>query len=137
MAEFEEKLNQILSSPAAMEQIMALAGSLSGQTAPSGEEEQNSGQPSPPSGPEQGADLSGMAGLGDLFSSVDPGLIMRLLPLLTQLQDQGDEKTRLLEAMKPFVSPQRQGRLDQAARAARLSRLLRSAMTILGEGGYV
>lgn len=125
MAEFEEKLNQILSSPSAMEQIMALAGSLSGETG--AKEPEQTAPPSP----------SPMAGLGDLFSGIDPGMIMKLLPLLSQLQDQGDEKTRLLEAMKPFLAPDRQSKLDQAVRIARLSRLIRSAITIFQEEGHV
>lgn len=137
MADFEEKLNQILSSPSAMEQIMALAGSLSGETGGSAPEGGQPPQQSAPSGPPPPSEPPGMAGLGDLFSSIDPGMIMKLLPLISQLQDQGDEKTRLLEAMKPFVSPERQSKLDQAARVARLSRILRSAMTLLGEDGHV
>ena len=76
MAEFEEKLNQILSSPSAMEQIMALAGSLSGDPPPSGD--QQNGQPaqaaqSPSSPPPFSGGTGGMGGLGDLgslFSSV-------------------------------------------------------------------
>ncbi|MBQ9165689.1 MAG: hypothetical protein IJX71_01985 [Oscillospiraceae bacterium] len=131
MAEFEEKLNQILSSPSAMEQIMALAGSLSGETGTKEQEQaQTQSQTAAPA-------PSPMAGLGDLFSGIDPGMIMKLLPLLSQLQDQGDEKTRLLEAMKPFLAPERQSRLDQAVRIARLSRLIRSAMTIFQEEGHV
>lgn len=127
MAEFEEKLNQILSSPSAMEQIMALAGSLSGDA--------GGKEPEPAAAPASGPPP--MGGLGDLFSGIDPGMVMKLLPLLSQLQDQGDEKTRLLEAMKPFLKPDRQGKLDQAIQITRLSRLIRSAMTIFQEEGHV
>lgn len=139
MAEFEEKLNQILSSPSAMEQIMALAGSLSGDPPPSGG--QQAGQPtqtaqSGQSPPPFSGGMGGMGGLGDLgslFSSVDPGMIAKVLPLIAEFQHQDDDRTRLLEAMRPFLSPQRQGRLEQAVQITRLTRVLRTAMTMFRE----
>ena len=62
MAEFDEKLNNILSNPEAMSQIMQLAQSLGGPAA-SPPAQQPAQAPPPPSG-----------GGGDLLSSLAGGL---------------------------------------------------------------
>ena len=51
MAEFEEKLNQILSSPEAMEQIMSLANSLSDGSENGREEDSFGGSSKLPAAP--------------------------------------------------------------------------------------
>ena len=124
MADFEETLNQILSSPQAMEQIMSLAGSISGSL------DQQEQSP-PASGQEQPQALTPSP-----LSGADPALLGRFLPLLKAYQQgNDDDKTRLLEAMRPFLKPERAGKLDQAIRITRLSRVIRSAMELLrGEG---
>lgn len=115
---FEEKLNQILSSPQAMEQIMSLANSLS---APAPEEDSQTpdGQsaPSPP--------------------LPDAALLARLTPLLASYRQWADDKTRLLEALRPFLREERAHKLDQAIRIARLSRVIRAAMDLLRGDGDV
>ena len=115
MAEFEEKLNQILSSPQAMEQIMSLASSLSGE----------------------GLSLPSAGGLSGLLGSLDPEMISKVMTLLSTYQNGSDEKTRLLEAMKPFLRPERQSKLDRAVQITRLSRVIRSAMNMFGGNGDV
>lgn len=120
MAEFEDKLNQILSSPQAMEQILSLAGSLSQELEPP----QGDGSQEPP--PEPSSSLP-----------LDPALLGKLMPLLSVYQQGGDDKTRLLEAMRPFLRPERAGRLDQAIRITRLSRVIKAAMGLLRGDGDV
>ena len=113
MAEFDEKLNSILSNPDAMSQIMQLAQSLSGgesvpqpppQPAPSP-------QPSPPT--------------GDLFSalggSIDPKLMLKLLPLVQELGSGRDSNARnLLFALRPYLKEERQEKVERALQLARL-----------------
>lgn len=123
MAQWEEQLNQILGNPQAMEQIMALAQSLSG-----GEE-----APPPPAGPEAGAEeapspLSALSGL-------DPRLLQLGMGLLSEYSAPDDRKTALLEALKPFLKPEQREKLDQAARIARLTRVVRAALRIFREQG--
>ena len=134
MAEFEEKLNQILSSPQAMEQIMSLANSLS-DGSEHGREEDASGDssklPTAPSAP------GGLGGLSSMLGSLDPTMLSKLMTLFSAYQDGSDEKTRLLEAMKPFLRPERQSKLDRAVQIARLSRVIRSAMSMFGGDGDV
>ena len=109
MDDFEEKLNTILSSPETMEQIMAIAGSLGGAMGggPDGESEQ------------QGGD-----------DPLDPGLLFKLLPLLQEYQSDSGEKQALLRAMKPFLRPESQTKLDKAVQITRLTRVLRAGMKL-------
>lgn len=130
MAEFEDKLNELLSNPDSMAQIMRLAQSLSGDS-------QDSGQEPPPQSPQQqrqqapqdqhhqgpppqsGADL-----LSSLTGGIDPKLLMRLLPLVQELGGQRDSNARaLLYALRPYLKPERQEKVERALQLARLIHL--------------
>ena len=117
MAEFEEKLNNILSNPEAMSQIMQLAQSLGGggEPPPSAPPPQPSAQP-PPGG---GGDL-----LSSLAGGLDPKWISRLLPLLQELGGQRDSNARnLLYALRPYLKSERQDKIERALQLARLFHL--------------
>lgn len=123
MAEFDDKLNSILSNPDAMSQIMQLAQSLSGG---SGAEQQAAPAPSPPL-PRQ-APPAPPAGGGDLLSSLtggmDPGLLARLLPVIQELGSQHDSNARqLLYALRPYLKEERQEKVERALQLARLFHL--------------
>ena len=128
MAEFEDKLNELLSNPDSMAQIMRLAQSLSGDS-------QDSGQEPPPQSPppqqrqqaprEQRRQDPPQTGGGDLLSSLtggmDPKLLMRLLPLIQELGGQQDSNARaLLYALRPYLKPERQEKVERALQLARL-----------------
>ena len=140
MAELEEKLNAILSDPQAMEQILSAARALSGQEAcgprePEGAEEDR--PPSAPGGAGQGAPDGLFSALGDL----DPRWVRLGARLLGEYGRTDDKKAALLEALKPFLKPERQAKVDQAARLARLSRVAKAALRLYREereeGGHV
>lgn len=122
MAEFDDKLNSILSNPDAMSQIMQLAQSLSG----SGPE-----PPSPPPPPPQQTAAPPPMGGGDQFSSLsslaggmDPKLLTRLLPLLQELGGQRDSNARaLLYALRPYLKEEKQNKVERALQLARLFHL--------------
>lgn len=124
MAEFDDKLNSILSNPDAMSQIMQLAQSLSG---PGPGQEAPPASPPPP--PQQAA-ASPMGG-GDLFSSLsslaggmDPKLLTRLLPLIQELGGQRDSNARaLLYALRPYLKEDKQNKVERALQLARLFHL--------------
>ena len=130
MAEFDEKLNSILSNPDAMSQIMQLAQSLGG-----GSEAPPPQQPAPPPPPQQGSGTPPPAwgpppsnGGGDLLSSLtgglDPGLLMRLVPRIQELGGQRDSNTRnLLYALRPYLRSDRQEKVERALQLARLFHL--------------
>ena len=161
MAEFDDKLNSLLSNPEAMDQIMKMAQSLMGNgggteqpppaAPPSGETgsaaqngslpfqqsgpasggtAQGWGQPAPesrspsPSGPvvsgQPGPDLGFLSGLGDL----DPKAIASLLPVLRELGEaQNSNARQLLFALRPYLKPERQEKVERALQLARLFRI--------------
>ena len=126
VAEFDEKLNNILSNPDTMAQIMQLAQSLSGvQTAEAPPPPQQPAPPpppprqSPPSPPPGGTDL-----LSSLTGGLDPKMISKLVPLLQELGGQQDSNARaLLYALRPYLKPDRQEKVERALQLARLFHL--------------
>ncbi|MCD8382561.1 MAG: hypothetical protein LUC30_06550 [Clostridiales bacterium] len=123
MAEFEEKLNEILSSPQAMEQIMSLANSLSGGSPPSETDASEGAAPS--SAP------------ADLLGGLEPATLGRLSSLLSVYQQQGDERTQLLEALRPFLKENSQERLERAVHITRISRVIQAALSMFRGDGDV
>ena len=135
MAEFDDKLNSILSNPDAMSQIMQLAQSLGGggaqESAPPPPPDQPRGQPGGPAwgNPPQAAPPPAGGG-GDLLSSLmggggmDPKLLSRLLPLIQELGGQRDSNARnLLYALRPYLRSDRQEKVERALQLARLFHL--------------
>ena len=124
MAEFDDKLNSLLSDPNAMAQIMQLAQSLSG-----GQEPQAPPSPPPPPPPRQSPPPAPPPPVGgDLLSSLtgglDPKLLSRLLPLVQELGGQQDSNARqLLYALRPYLKPERQEKVERALQLARLFHL--------------
>lgn len=132
MAEFEEKLNSILGNRQAMDQIMALARSLSGGES-QGEEEKH-----PPSGEEEqepGSHAAPPSDLSDLLGQLDPQMIRVGMEVIRQVQSTEDRNAALLQALRPFLKEERRGRLDRAIRIARMTRMIRAAITAFGERG--
>lgn len=113
MAEFDEQLNNILSNPNAMSQIMQLAQSLSGgQERPTAPPPPQAKQSSPP-------DL-----LSSLTGGIDPKLMARLLPLIQEIGSQQDSNARaLLYALRPYLKEERQEKVERALQLARLFHL--------------
>ena len=137
MSEWEEKLNTLLSDPDAMAQVMNMAQSLSQQMGQPG-----GVQSPPPDGGAAGAAPSSspppqagqMGDLSSLLGSIDPGMIAKLLPVLTQLnRPESGETAAFLRALRPFLKPERQ---DKVERAAQLARFIHLGKTLLlSEGG--
>lgn len=154
MAEFDDKLNSLLSNPEAMDQIMKMAQSLMGGGAGSGsggsvpEAGRNPPPESPPDGEKRGnpapggvppaeapgrgqfgggqppfsgaPDLSFLSGLG----GIDPNTIAALLPVLRELGGSQDSNARqLLFALRPYLKPERQDKVERALQLARLFRV--------------
>lgn len=115
MAEFDEKLNQILSDPGAMAQIMQLAQSLGGESSPA----QQAPPPTPAPKPTQDSNL-----LSSLAGGIDPALLTRLVPLLRELGGKQDSNARaLLYALRPYLKEERQEKVERALQLARLFHL--------------
>ena len=128
MAEFEEQLNNILSNPGAMSQIMQLAQSLSGSTG------ENASPPPPPPMPAAPAVSDPLSALGGL----DPQLIARALPLIRDLTGPQDSAARhLLFALQPYLKEERQSKVERALQLARLFRVGRKYLLERGGGDHV
>ena len=95
MSEWEERINSVLNDPDQMARITQLAQSLMGTEA---------GAPEAPAQPE------------------DP-LPAGLLQLLRDGGEAPGREQALLEAMKPYLSEKRRGKLDRALRLARMAKL--------------
>jgi hypothetical protein len=138
VSDFEEKLNSVLSNPDAMSQIMNLAQSLNlgggGGESPQGGQG-GGNEPPPPPPPSGGGDgLGGLAGLGSLLGQIDPKWINRLLPLVGELTGGGsDERMQLLYALRPFLKPERQDKVERAAKTARLIHVGKKLLQSMGE----
>lgn len=117
MAEFDEKLNSILSNPDAMSQIMQLAQSLGGGT-------QNAPPPQAPPQTPQTPSFNGGDLLSSLTGGMDPKLLSKLLPLIQELGGQRDSNARnLLYALRPYLKTERQEKIERALQLARLFHL--------------
>lgn len=97
MDNLSDKINSLLSDPGAMAQIQAMASSLG-----------LSGEASPPPVNKPSAELSNLS---------------TLAPLLTMGQ-QEDDSTRLLMALRPLLSAEKQDKLDKALKMLRLMRMI-------------
>lgn len=140
MSEFDDKLNAILSNPDAMAQVMHLAQSLGGSGILGGESAHSDPSPEnePPKtkggAPTDKSNDSGVSGLGDLLGQIDPSLISRFLPLLGELNRSGnDERMQLLYALRPFLKPERQEKVERAVKAAKLIHIGKKILTAMGD----
>lgn len=132
MAEFEDKLNEILGNPAAMGQIMNLAQSISGSQAAQQD------LPPPKEHKEQDATSPLQPNMDDPFSvlgQIDPKWIQMGMRALGEFQGGSDQNTALLLALKPFLREERYARIDKAIQLARISRVVRVALEAMGKTG--
>ena len=127
MSEFDEKLNALLSDPNSMAQIMQLAQSLSSGSGPAPPPQPDPPPrqpPPPPPDPPRQPPPAGGDPLSGLLGGVDPKLLVRLLPLLQELGRDSDSNARqLLTALRPYLRPERQERVERALQLARLIHL--------------
>lgn len=106
MAEFEDKLNSILSNPELMGQIMSMAGAMNQQAPP---------PPPPPQNP----------GFGSM--PFDPGAMAGMMQMLKSTQLEPKQRN-LIQALQGFVPNDRLIRLEKAMQASLIARFASSAM---------
>ena len=124
---FEEKLNSILNDQQAMGQIMALARSLSTGEGAAGTEPEGDGyEPVDVGQGEQ--ELPGAEGL-------DPALLSMGMRLLGEYNRSDSRGEALLQALRPYLKPQRQSKVDRAVSIARLSRVATLLLRSMGGNG--
>ena len=120
MGELDEKLNSILSSPAEMEKLMGMAKTLSESLGINKSDE----------GSQKKTDAE------DEKKSSAPGLDPKIMKLagriMAEYSSGKNDKTALLEAMKPYLRQERRQAVDRAGEIARLTHAARIALDELG-----
>ena len=120
MGELEDKLNSILSSPEEMEKIMGIARSLS---MGSSEEQNKKGKSTEP-------DKS----VSDMFGGLDPKMLVRMSRLFGEYSHSSNDKSAILRSVMPYLKPERNRQLNQAAEMAKLARIAKIAFSEFSGG---
>ena len=113
MSELQDKLNSLLSDPAGMAQVVQLAQQLSSTMEPSAAPTPQSGAPTPPPSPNSPPSTA-------LPGGIDLGTVSRFLPVLQALSSDQSHSMQLLNALRPYLKEEKQGKVERAARLARL-----------------
>ncbi len=130
MSDINSQIAQLLSNPQIMEQLKSLSGMLGQQNGESGVQQtvpQNNSPPVPQGNPmtpqnvQRTPDALSPSALGLSGDSVQ--MAMKLAPMLSQIRSE-DDTTRLLRALKPFLNPERQSKMDEAIRIIQLLRVV-------------
>lgn len=134
MAEFEEKLNALLSDQEAMGQIMSLAKTLGGSQ-DSDPSSSDSSEHSFREGPDMAQNLSDL--LSNFSGGLDPSMLLMLGKIMKEYGAGGqkeDQNLALISALRPFLKEKRSAKIDQAVQLAKLSRVARVAFQTLRGG---
>jgi hypothetical protein len=127
MDNIEDMINGVLSNPEQMKKVMELAGTFLGGENSSPQKNQ---EPAEEAGIPAGPSLDGlMAGL----SNLPGGLASAAGRFLGGSSKSSRDKTQLLEAMKPWLSEKRRGKLDMAMKAAKVMKVAGSVF--ISKGG--
>lgn len=114
MNDLSQKISEILSDPQAMEQIKGLGDMLGiGNTSkePIHKEEKKDEH------------TNMLSNISSLMSPDTLSLITKVAPLLSGI-NKDDDTTRLLFALRPFLSDARQKKLDEASKLLKIMKLL-------------
>lgn len=103
MSDIQDKINQILSNPEALKQVQSLGEQL-------GLSKPEPPKPAVPAKPDFMND--------DMFRT-----ITRLAPVMKSVKSD-DDTTHLLNSLRPFLSPEKQRKLDQAEKMIKFIRII-------------
>ena len=118
MSELDDKLNSILSNPAMMQQIMALA-----QTLNQSDSQQQKQEPSPP--PQQPPQSTTQEG------ALNPNLLSKVAGLMQRGSIDKNQES-LLKALSPYLSKQKLQKLERAMYAAKMAGVASEMVNVRG-----
>ena len=72
-----------------------------------------------------------------MLQNLDPSMLQTIGALFQEYNRSDDEKAALLHALQPFLRPERWVKVEKAIQITRLSRVIRAAMQLFREKGYV
>lgn len=108
MSELQDKLNQILSNPEALKQVQSLGEQLG---------------LSKKSEPPQPSPKAEMQIPNNLMDDDMLKTIARIAPLMSSVKGD-DNTTRLLNSLRPFLSGEKQNKLDQAEKMLKILKIM-------------
>ena len=111
MAELENIIGGIMSSPESMGKIMEIAKLFGGE-----EKKEEKTPESPP--------LS----LGDVSGAIDPEMISKVMGLLNDYNASDDRRIRLLGAIRPYLRDSDSFHVDRAIHIVKLSHVAKNAL---------
>lgn len=123
MDDLSEKLSQLFSDPESMEKIKNLAGTFlsdsgRGNTAPEKTEKAEEAVPASTAPASGGSGLSGLSGLAGL----DPSILLKITDILGKANTGDDDKLKLLNSIKPYLSDKRADKIDSAVQILKMSK---------------
>ncbi len=118
MSELQDKLNSLLSDPAGMAQVVQLAQQLSSTMDPPAAPSNQAAAPNP--GPPPAPPGQSPANPGSLLGGIDLNTVSKFLPMLQALSSDQSHSMQLLNALRPYLKEEKQGKVERAARLARL-----------------
>ncbi len=110
MADIQDKINEILSNPEALRQVQSL-----------GEQLGLSG--SPPERQVQQESKNKLSLPSDMMNDDIAKSLFKILPAIKSVGGE-DDTTRLLNALRPFLSPDKQAKIDKAEKMLRMFKVL-------------
>ena len=72
-----------------------------------------------------------------MLQNLDLSMLQTIGALFQEYNRSDDEKAALLHALQPFLRPERWAKVEKAIQITRLSRVIRAAMQLFREKGYV
>lgn len=114
MAELENIIESVMSSPESMGKIMDIVKMFGG-----GEEEQKeaSANPAPVVAPQVS---------GEQSTAFDPAMLSKIMELIGNYNADGDRRIRLLGAIRPYLKEADSFHIDRAIQIVKLSRVAKS-----------
>ena len=110
MADIQDKINEILSNPEALRQVQSLGEQLG----------RAGNAPEKPQPPEKKNELSLPT---DFMNDDIAKSLIKILPAVKSIGSE-DNTTRLLNALRPFLSCEKQEKLDKAEKMLKLFKIL-------------
>lgn len=110
MEGFENTLNALLNDPGSMAQIMSLVQNLSKGS-------QQAENPEPPAPQEAHAPAAAP------LPAPDSAMLQSMMRIMRDVQKVDPKQDALFRALKPFLRPERQEKIDRALQIARISHI--------------
>lgn len=116
----QDGIQNLLSDPQALSRLLDVVSQISTGLSPAAAPQN---EPEPSAEPEEHPPKQ--PSLLHTFAGLDPKLIRIGTSVFDSWNEPEDEKQALLAALKPFLSPAREGQIDQAMRISRLAKVVR------------